>query len=96
MSDAEPRVPAEIGQYLARLSVPAGQLGRVVDGASASPETAVRDLDAAAARAAARLKTKVEERTGDTPGPADQVKARLMAAFPQARSCRPAITSDGG
>jgi hypothetical protein len=57
MLTSEPGVPAEVGQYLARLSVPAGQLGRAVDGASASPEAAVRDLDRAAARAAARLKT---------------------------------------
>jgi hypothetical protein len=85
MPNGEPGVPAEVGQYLARLSVPAGQLGRVVDGASEHPEAAARDLDQAAARAAARLKTEVEERTGDAPGTAEQVTARLMAAFPQAQ-----------
>jgi hypothetical protein len=85
MPNGEPGVPAEIGQYLARLSVPAGQLGRVVDDAAVSPEGAAADLDRAAARVAARLKTKVEERNGDAPGTAEQVTARLMAAFPQAR-----------
>jgi hypothetical protein len=91
MPKGEPGVPAEVGHYLARLSVPSGQLGRVVDGASEHPEAAGRDLDRAAARAAARLKTKVEERTGDAPGTAEQVTARLMAAFPQAR----AVPADG-
>jgi hypothetical protein len=85
MPNGEPGVPAEIGQYLARLSVPAGQLGRAVDAASASPHDAAQDLDRAAARVAARLKTKVEERTGDAPGTPEQVTARLMAAFPEAR-----------
>jgi hypothetical protein len=33
-------------------------------------------LHRSAARAAARLKMKVEERTGDAPGTAEQVKAR--------------------
>ena len=78
-------MPAETGQYLARLSVPAGQLGRAVDGASANPAGAAQDLDRSAARAAARLKTKVEERTGDAPGTAQQVTTRLIAAFPKAR-----------
>jgi hypothetical protein len=82
---SQPEVPAEIAQYLARLSVPAGQLGRVVDGASERPEAAGRDLDQAAARAAARLKIKVEERAGDAPGRVEDVTARLTAAFPQAR-----------
>jgi hypothetical protein len=85
MPKGEPGVPADIGLYLARLSVPAGQLGRVVDGASVDSKAAAADLDRAAARAAARLRTKVEERAGDVPGPAEQVTARLMAAFPQAR-----------
>jgi pyruvate/2-oxoglutarate dehydrogenase complex dihydrolipoamide acyltransferase (E2) component len=85
MPNGEPEVPAEVGQYLARLSVSAGQLGRAVDAASASPQAAAQDLDRAAARTAARLKTKVEERTGDAPGTPQQVTARLMAAFPKAR-----------
>jgi hypothetical protein len=85
MPSGEPAVPADIGLYLARLSVPAGQLGRVVDGAAANPEAAAAGLDRAAARAAARLRTRVEERAGDVPGTAQQVTARLMAAFPQAR-----------
>jgi len=85
MPNGEPGVPAEIGLYLARLSVRAGPLGRAVDGAAVDSKAAVQDLDRAAARAAARLRTKVEERSGDVPGTAEQVTARLMAAFPQAR-----------
>lgn len=85
MPNGEPEVTAEIGQYLARLSVPAGQLGRAVDAASASPQAATQDLDRAAARAAVRLKTRAEERTGDAPGTAQQVTARLMAAFSKVR-----------
>jgi hypothetical protein len=85
MPNGEPGVPADIGQYLARLSVRGGPLGRAVDGAAVDPKAAAADLDRAAARAAARLRTKVEERAGDVPGTAEQVTARLMAAFPQAR-----------
>ena len=86
MPNGEPEVPAEIGRYLARLSVRAGPLGRAVDGASANPAAALQDLDRAAARAAARLKTKVEERTGHAPGTVEEVTARLTAAFPDARA----------
>ena len=56
-----------------------------MDLAGADPEAGGEYLHRAAARAAARLKVKVEERTGDAPGTAEQVRARLIAAFPKAR-----------
>jgi hypothetical protein len=83
--NGNPEVPADIELYLARLSAFAGQWGRAVDLAGADPEAGGQYLRRAAARAAARLRMKVEERTGDDPGTAEQVKARLMAAFPTAR-----------
>jgi hypothetical protein len=85
VSNGKPEVPADIELYLARLSASAGQWGRAVDLAGADPEAGGHYLHRAAARAAARLKMKVEERTGDAPGTAEQVKARLIAAFPKAR-----------
>jgi hypothetical protein len=42
-------------------------------------------LERAGARAAARLTMKVEERSGHAPGTEEQVKSRLIAAFPEAR-----------
>jgi hypothetical protein len=85
VSNGKPEVPADVELYLARLSASAGQWGRAVDLAGADPEVGGQYLQRAAARAAARLKMKVEERTGDAPGSAEQVKARLIAAFPKAR-----------
>jgi hypothetical protein len=85
VANGKPEVPAYIELYLARLSASAGQWGRAVDLAGADPEAGGQHLHTAAARAAARLKMKVEERTGDARGPAEQVKARLIAAFPKAR-----------
>jgi hypothetical protein len=85
VSNGKPEVPADIELYLARNSASAGQWGRAVDLAGADPEAGGKYLHRAAARAAARLKMKVEERTGDVPGTAEQVKARLIAAFPKAR-----------
>jgi hypothetical protein len=77
-------IPADIELYLARLSVSAGKWGRAVDLASDDAQAAIRGLDQAAARLARRLKVRAEERTGEVPGTPDQVKARLMAAFPGA------------
>jgi hypothetical protein len=85
VSNGEPEVPADIERYLARLSASAGRWGRAVDLAGTDPEAGAQYLHRAAARAAARLKLKVEERAGDAPGTAEQVKARLIAAFPKAR-----------
>ena len=85
VANGKPEVPAYIELYLARLSASAGQWGRAVDLAGADPEAGGQHLHTAAARAAARLKVKVEERTGDARGTAVQVKARLIAAFPKAR-----------
>jgi hypothetical protein len=85
MANGEPEVPVDIEQYLAWLSASSGQWGRAVDLAGTDSVAAVRYLDGAAARAAARLTMKVEERTGDVPGTAEQVKARLIATFPDAR-----------
>jgi hypothetical protein len=85
VSNGEPEVPADIELYLARLSASAGQWGRAVDLAGADPEAGRQYLHRAAAHAAARLKMKVEERAGDAPGTVEQVKARLIAAFPKAR-----------
>lgn len=82
--DGEPEVPVDIEEYLAWLSASSGQWGRAVDLAGTDPAAARQYLDRAAARAAARLKMKVGERTGDAPGTAEQVKARLIAAFPKA------------
>ena len=85
VSNGKPEVPADIELYLARLSASAGRWGRAVDLTGADPEAGGQYLHRAAARAAARLTLKVEERTGDAPGTAEQVKARLIAAFPKAR-----------
>jgi hypothetical protein len=85
VSNGNPEVPADIELYLARLSASAGQWGRAVDLAGADPEAGGQYLRRAAARAAARLRMKVGERTGEAPGTAEQVKARLIAAFPKAR-----------
>jgi hypothetical protein len=85
VSNGKPEVPADIELYLARVSASSGQWGRAVDLAGADPEAGGQYLHRAAARAAARLKMKVEERTGDAPGTPEQVKARLIAAFPKAR-----------
>jgi hypothetical protein len=85
VSNGKPEVPADIELYLARLSASAGHWGRAVDLAGADPEAGGQRLHRAAARAAARLKMKVEERTGDAPGTAEQAKDRLIAAFPKAR-----------
>ena len=85
MANGEPEVPADIEQYLAWLSASSGQWGRAVDLAGADTGAAARYLDRAAARAAARLKMKAEERAGDGPGTAEQVRARLIAAFPDAK-----------
>ena len=85
VANGEPEVPVDIEQYLAWLSASAGEWGRAVDMAGTDTAAAGRYLDRAAARAAARLRMKVEERTGDGPGTAEQVKARLIATFPDAR-----------
>src|ERR1700722_20630453 len=85
VANGEPEVPVDIEQYLAWLSASAGEWGRAVDMAGTDTAAAGRYLDRAAARAAARLRMKVEERTGDGPGPAEQVKARLIA-FPGCQS----------
>ena len=85
VANGKPEVPAYIELYLARLSASAGQWGRAVDLAGADPEAGGQHLHRVASRAAARLKVKVEERTGDARGTAEQVKARLIAAFPKAR-----------
>lgn len=85
VANGEPEVPVDVEEYLAWLSASSGQWGRAVDLAGTDSAAAVRYLDQAAARAAARLRMKVEERTGDGPGTAEQVKARLMATFPDAR-----------
>lgn len=79
VSNGKPEVPADIELYLARLSASAGRWGRAVDLTGADPEAGGQYLHRAAARAAARLTLKVEERTGDAPGTAEQVKARLIA-----------------
>jgi hypothetical protein len=78
-------LPVDIELYLAQLSASAKHWGHAVDLAAADAGAGVQYLDRAAARAAARLKMKVEERTGDAPGTAEQVRARLIAAFPKAR-----------
>jgi hypothetical protein len=75
----------KVAGHLAWLSASSGQWGRAVDLAGADTGAAAQYLDRAAARAAARLKMKVEERTGDAPSTAEQVKARLIAAFPKAK-----------
>jgi hypothetical protein len=75
----------DIEQYLAWLSASPAQWGHAVDLAGTDTAAAGRYLDQAAARAAARLRMTVEERTGDVPGTAEQVKARLIATFPDAR-----------
>jgi hypothetical protein len=85
VANGDPEVPVDIEQYLAWLSASSGQWGRAVDLAGVDKAAAGRYLDRAAARAAARLRMKVEERTGDGPGTAEQVEARLIATFPDAR-----------
>ena len=72
MSREEPEVPPEIEDYLVGLSAHAGEIG-----GSAGAR--------GGAWGAARLKTKVEQRSGDAPGTAEQVTARLTAAFPKAK-----------
>jgi hypothetical protein len=86
----KPEIPADIEMYLARLSVRAGKWGRAADLASDDAQAGAQYLDQAAARLAKRLTMRAEERTGEAPGTPDQVKARLMAAFPGAR-----VTSAG-
>ena len=83
--NGKPELPVDIELYLAQLSASAKHWGHAVDLAAADAGAGVQYLDRAAARAAARLKMKVEERTGDAPGTAEQVRARLIAAFPKAR-----------
>jgi hypothetical protein len=83
--EGEPEIPDEIARYLARLSVRAGKWGRAADLASDDAQAGAQYLDQAAARLAKRLKMRAEERTGEAPGTPDQAKARLMAAFPEAR-----------
>ena len=92
MPEAEPEVPPEIEDYLIGLSAHAGQLGGAIGsaaaGAIAGPGAAAgasRGGARGGARGAARLKTKVEQRSGDVPGTAEQVTARLTAAFPKAK-----------
>jgi hypothetical protein len=80
----KPEIPADIELYLARLSVLAGKWGRAADLASDDAQAGAQYLDQAAARLAKRLKMKAEERTGEAPGTPDQVKTRLMTAFPEA------------
>ena len=91
MSEAESQVPPEIEDYLIGLGAHAGQLGgaigSVAAGTIAGPGAAAGGSRGGArggARGAARLKTKIEQRSGDAPGTAEQVTARLTAAFPKA------------
>ena len=72
MSREEPEVPPEIEDYLVGLSAHAGEIG-----GSAGAR--------GGAWGAAWLKTKVEQRSDDAPGTAEQVTARLTAAFPKAK-----------
>lgn len=84
-------VPAEIEEYLIGLYVRAGQIGGAIGGVAAgsivgpaAAAGALRGGGRGGAMGAARLPTKVEERTGDAPGTANQIAARLVAAFPRA------------
>ena len=91
MAAERPDVPAEIEEFLIGLYVRAGQIGGAIGGvaagAIAGPGAAAgarRGGGRGGARGAARLSTKVEERAGDVPGTAEQIAARLVAAFPRA------------
>jgi hypothetical protein len=84
VANGDPEIPVDIEEYLAWLSASSGQWGRAVDLAGSDAAAARRYLDRAGARAAARLRMTVEERTGDGPGTAEHVKARLLATFPDA------------
>jgi hypothetical protein len=88
MSAAQPDVPAEIENYLIGLSARAGQIGAAIGSAVTAPIAGAGVSSKAGARsgarAAARLTTKVEQRSGAAPGTAEQVSARLAAAFPRA------------
>jgi hypothetical protein len=91
MPEKRPEVPPEIENFLIGVSARAGgigsSIGGVAAGAIAGPGAVAGARRAGVrggASAAARLATKVELRTGDAPGTAEQITARLTAAFPRA------------
>jgi hypothetical protein len=72
-------VPPEVEDYLIGLYASAGQLGGAIGGVAGS-----RGGARGGARGASHLKTRVELRSSDVPGSAEQVIARLTSAFPKA------------
>jgi hypothetical protein len=80
MSESGAEVPAEIENYLIGAAARAGQAGGAIGGVAGS-----RGGARGAARGASHLKTKIEQRSGDVPGSAEQVTARLAGAFPKAQ-----------
>lgn len=75
-----PEVPAEVEQYLIGLYAHAGRVGGELGHWGGGGGGA-----AGAAFTAKRLKTKVEEHTGQVPGTVSEAVGRLTAAFPDAQ-----------
>lgn len=79
MAKQRPEVPAEIERYLIGVYARRGRLGGELGNLGGG------DLGAGTAAATARrMRTTVEERTGQVPGTVSEAAARLTAAFPRA------------
>lgn len=97
MRRQDPRVPAEVEEYLVSLNASAGELGgRIggrIGGALAGDDLTARAGGRGGARGGSRggalgarmLKTVVEERSGTVPGNRDEVLSRFHAALVDAR-----------
>lgn len=89
MREQDPRVPAEVEDYLVGLMASAGRLGGEIGGKAGGGELGHRGGGRGGERGGARgarlLKTVVAERRGVVPGSPADALARLRQTFPESQ-----------